>query len=76
MWTSMVRVVTMTPWPMTLAMTGFRDGPSVEAATAALKAMAARNGWALVVTDKAGAISPAVLRQFDAVGLCQAMGEV
>jgi type 1 glutamine amidotransferase len=48
-------------------MTGFRDGPSVEAASAALHAMAQRNGWALVATDKAGAITPAVLKKFDAV---------
>lgn len=48
-------------------MTGFRDTPSVEAANAAFKAMAARNGWALVVTDKGGAINAATLKQFDAV---------
>ena len=57
-------------------MTGFRDGPSVEAATAALKAMAARNGWALVVTDKGGAITPAVLQQFDAVIWNNVSGDV
>lgn len=48
-------------------MTGFRDGPSVEAASAALHTMAQRDGWALVATDKAGAITPAVLKKFDAV---------
>ena len=47
--------------------TGFRDGPSVDAAHAALMAMAARNGWAIVTTDKGGAITPATLRTFDAV---------
>ena len=57
-------------------MTGFRDGPSVEAATAALKALAARNGWALVVTDKGGAIAPAVLQQFDAVIWNNVSGDV
>jgi uncharacterized protein len=48
-------------------MTGFRDTPSVEAANAAFKAMAARKGWALAVTDKGGAMHPSVLKQFDAV---------
>jgi type 1 glutamine amidotransferase len=47
--------------------TGFRDSPSVEAASVALRAMAERNGWALVTTDKGGAITPAILKQFDAV---------
>ncbi|MEJ5976885.1 ThuA domain-containing protein [Novosphingobium sp. PS1R-30] len=46
---------------------GFRDGPSVDAARAALTAMAERKGWAFVVTDKGGAFNPATLRQFDAV---------
>jgi type 1 glutamine amidotransferase len=48
-------------------MTGFRDTPSVEAANAAFRAMAARNGWALAVTDKGGAMRPSILKQFDAV---------
>ena len=48
-------------------MTGFKDTPSVEAANAAFKALAAKNGWHLAVTDKGGAINPATLRQFDAV---------
>lgn len=46
---------------------GFKDTPSVDAARAALVAMAQRNGWALVITDKGGAFNPATLRQFDAV---------
>lgn len=46
---------------------GFRDAPSVDAARAALEAMAARNGWSLVTTDKAGAMHPSVLRRFDVV---------
>ena len=46
---------------------GFRDVPSVNAAHAAIVAMAARKGWSLAVTDKGGAINPATLRQFDAV---------
>ncbi|WP_298198352.1 ThuA domain-containing protein [Novosphingobium sp.] len=47
--------------------TGFRDGPSVDAAHAALVAMARRNGWALVSTDKGGVFTPASLGRFDAV---------
>jgi uncharacterized protein len=47
--------------------TGFKDTPSVDAARAALLAMAERKGWAIAVTDKGGAFNPATLRQFDAV---------
>lgn len=46
---------------------GFRDSPSVDAAHAALLALAKANGWAIVATDKGGAITPSVLRRFDAV---------
>ena len=46
---------------------GFKDTPSVNAAHAALEAMAQRKGWALVTTDKGSAFSPAILRRFDAV---------
>lgn len=46
---------------------GFRDVPSVDAAHAALTAMAARKGWAIAFTDKGGAFNPATLRQFDVV---------
>lgn len=46
---------------------GFKDTPSVDAAHAALLAMAERKGWAIAVTDKAGAFNPATLRRFDAV---------
>ena len=46
---------------------GFRDGPSVDAAHAAFVAMAQRKGWAIVSTDKGGAITPASLKRFDAV---------
>ena len=46
---------------------GFKDTPSVDAAHAALLAMADRKGWAMAVTDKGGAFNPATLRQFDAV---------
>jgi type 1 glutamine amidotransferase len=57
-------------------MTGFRDGPSVEAASSALRAMAQRKGWALVVTDKGGAITPAILKKFDAVIWNNVSGDV
>lgn len=48
-------------------MTGFRDTPSVEAANAAIKAMAVRKGWSLAITDKGGVMNAASLKQFDAV---------
>lgn len=47
--------------------TGFRDGPSVNAARAAFQAIARRKGWAIVVSDKGGTVTPAMLRRFDAV---------
>jgi type 1 glutamine amidotransferase len=46
---------------------GFRDGPSVDAAHAALAAIAQRKGWGIVTTDKGSAFTPAILKQFDAV---------
>jgi len=46
---------------------GFKDVPSVNAAHEAIVAMAARKGWAVTVTDKGGAFTPATLRRFDAV---------
>ena len=57
-------------------MTGFRDGPSVEAAKAMFQELAKRNGWALVVTDKAGVMNPAQLKQFDAVIWNNVSGDV
>lgn len=57
-------------------MTGFRDTPSVEAARAALRDIAARRGWALVVTDKGGAITPSILDKFDAVIWNNVSGDV
>jgi len=56
--------------------TGFRDGPSVEAGEASLRAMAKRNGWALVVTEKGGAMTPAILKQFNAVIWNNVSGDV
>ena len=46
---------------------GFRDGPSVEAADRALREMAQQRGWALIVTDKGGAITHSLLKNIDAV---------
>ena len=57
-------------------MTGFRDGPSVEAAHAALFDIARRNGWAIVATDKGGSITPDVLKKFDAVLWNNVSGDV
>lgn len=48
-------------------MTGYRDDPSVDAAHAAVLAMAQRKGWTLVTTDRGGAFTPATLSQFDVV---------
>ncbi len=48
-------------------MTGFRDTPSVEAAEAMFKAMAARKGWVLVASNDGGVMNPENLKQFDAV---------
>jgi type 1 glutamine amidotransferase len=56
--------------------TGFRDSPSVEAANSALRAMAERNGWALVVTDKGGSVTPAILKKFDAIIWNNVSGDV
>lgn len=46
---------------------GFKDVPSVEAAHAALTAMAERKGWSIAFTEKGGAINAKTLSQFDAV---------
>jgi uncharacterized protein len=55
---------------------GFRDTPSVLAANAAIHQLAERNGWALAVTDKGGAMHPSVLREFDAVIWNNVSGDV
>ncbi|MFD1612330.1 ThuA domain-containing protein [Sphingomonas tabacisoli] len=47
--------------------TGFRDAPSVNAATAALKAMAARRGWTIVFSDNGAVFNARDLARFDAV---------
>ncbi|MCC7462822.1 MAG: ThuA domain-containing protein [Gammaproteobacteria bacterium] len=47
--------------------TGFRDVPSVDAAAAALRAMAARRGWTLVSSGNAAVFNARDLGRFDAV---------
>jgi len=56
--------------------TGFRDEPSVTAARASFSEMARRRDWSLVVTDKGGAMTPAVLDQFDVVVWNNVSGDV
>jgi type 1 glutamine amidotransferase len=55
---------------------GFRDGPSVDAAEQALRAMAKRRGWSIVVTDRGGAMTMATLSRFDAVIWNNVSGDV
>lgn len=55
---------------------GFRDGPSVDAAHAALTAMATREGWQMVTTHSGGAINAATLAQFDAIVWNNVSGDV
>lgn len=47
--------------------TGFDHGPSVTAATDAIKKLAGELGWGVAVTDKGGAFTPETLSRFDAV---------
>lgn len=56
--------------------TGFRDGPSVDAGERALREIAARKGWTVVVTDRGGAMTAATLRHFDAVVWNNVSGDV
>ncbi|HEV2597878.1 ThuA domain-containing protein [Sphingopyxis sp.] len=55
---------------------GFRDAPSVEAAQAALRAMADRRGWSFVFTSNPGDITKANLRRFKAVFWNNVSGDV
>jgi uncharacterized protein len=57
-------------------MTGFRDGPSVEAAKAAVVDMAERNGWSLAITDHGGSINARDLRQYDVIFWNNVSGDV
>ncbi len=55
---------------------GFRDGPSVDAGERALREIAARHGWQVVVTDRGGAMTAGTLRRFDAVVWNNVSGDV
>lgn len=57
-------------------MTGFRDGPSVEAAHAAFVTMAKKKGWSLVTTDKGGAFTPDSLARFNVIIWNNVSGDV
>jgi hypothetical protein len=48
-------------------MTGFRDGPSVDAAHVAFMKMAEKKGWSIVATDKGGAFTRKSLARFDVI---------
>lgn len=56
--------------------TGFRDGPSVDAANAALRRMSARRDWTSVFTSNAAVFEPSVLAHFDAVVWNNVSGDV
>ncbi len=47
--------------------TGFRDGPSVAAASEALRRIGDRRGWQMVFTNSNKAFTPKLLSRFDAV---------
>lgn len=57
-------------------MTGFRDGPSVNAARTAFVAMAERHGWSIITTDRGGAITPSILRNVDVIIWNNVSGDV
>lgn len=55
---------------------GFRDDPSIKAAQDMFISLAQRNGWNLVITDRAGAFNPSTLRHFQAVVWNNVSGDV
>ncbi len=55
---------------------GFRDDPSVNAAEAALKAMAEHEHWSTVFTENAAVFNAADLKRFDAVVWNNVSGDV
>lgn len=55
---------------------GFRDGPSVDAAHAALAAMGQRHGWAVVFTDRGGVMTADQLGKFRVVVWNNVSGDV
>jgi type 1 glutamine amidotransferase len=56
--------------------TGFRDTPSVDAATAALRLAAQRDGWQVVFTDRPAVFNQRDLARFDAVVWNNVSGDV
>lgn len=57
-------------------MTGFRDGPSVDAAEQLLRDLAQEEDWSLVVTELGGAMTPDYLALFDTVIWNNVSGDV
>lgn len=57
-------------------MTGFRDGPSVDAAHVAFMKMAEKKGWSIVATDKGGAFTRKSLARFDVIVWNNVSGDV
>lgn len=57
-------------------MTGYRDGPAVEAARFAIAAIAERRGWHVVTIDRAGAIDPHILGRVSTVVWNNVSGDV
>ena len=55
---------------------GFDHGPSVAAASNAIKAIGEKQGWAVVVSNKGGAFNPKTLAQFDVVVFNNNSGDV
>lgn len=55
---------------------GFDHGPSVTAATSAVKALAEQLGWEVAVTDQGGAFNAETLSAFDAVVWNNVSGDV
>ncbi len=55
---------------------GYDHGPSVVAASNAVKTLAEQQGWAVAVTDRAGVFTPESLSRFDAVVWNNVSGDV
>ncbi len=57
-------------------MTGFRDGPSVEAGSKAIKTLADKYNWGLAFSDKGAAMTADILQHFDVVIWNNVSGDV
>jgi type 1 glutamine amidotransferase len=57
-------------------MTGFRDGPSVEAASATFQQLAEQEDWDLVITELGGVMTADILALFDVVVWNNVSGDV